>query len=182
MGQSDDVVRPVPVLLRAVAVIRPHHRYPASGRHCRMHLLEEQGDRLLTWQMLEKIGDEYPVEVVLGQLGLLDLRGDPPHTGGVVGLGVGDLVDRNTLLGGYRLDELPPPRGGVEDTTRVPHQAVYMGSDLVPDGGAGTLVDVAEPVCVEALVVQGDLLLGRLRKRSKIPSRRSAGPCRSTPS
>jgi hypothetical protein len=48
---------------------------------------------------------------------------------------------------------------------------VHVGGDLLPDARAGDLVDVAEPVCVEALVVQFDLLLGGLRKRSKTTSR-----------
>jgi hypothetical protein len=47
-----------------------------------------------------------------------------------------------------------------------------VGRDLLPDGRTGSLVDAAEPECVEALVVQFDLLLGGgLRKGSKISSR-----------
>ena len=48
----------------------------------------------------------------------------------------------------------PRPGGRVEDLLRRAHQAVDVGADLAPDRDPRVLVDVAEAVRVEALVVQ----------------------------
>ena len=64
VGQRDVVVGAVPVLVGAVAVVRPHDRDPAALLHRAVHLFEEGGDRLLVVEVLEEVGDEDAVEVV----------------------------------------------------------------------------------------------------------------------
>ena len=88
-----------------------------------------------------------------GELGLHDLGRDHGRVGLVQGLLVADCVDRPGLLRGNRADELAAAGGRIEDLLRAPHQLVHMGPDLLPDSDPRVLVDVAEPVGVEALEV-----------------------------
>ena len=165
VGERDVMVGAVPVVLRAVAVVGPHDRNPAARFHRVAHLFEEGGDRLLVVQVLEEVGDEDAVKVGGRQVGVLDFRDDPFGHRFVGCLGVGDLVDRPGLLGRDRLDELAAAGGRIEDGGRTTHQPVYVRRDLAPDRGPGTLVDVAEAVVVQALIVHrgGDLLCSGLR-------------------
>ena len=146
VGQRDVVIGAVPVLVGAVAVVRPHDRDPAALLHRPVHLFEEGGDRLLVVEVLEEVGDVDAVEVVLGQLGVHDHRGDHLRVGLVRRLLVADRVDRPGLSRRHGADELAAPGCRVEDLLRAPHQAVDVGRDLVPDGRAAVLVDVPEAV------------------------------------
>ena len=118
-----------------------------------MHPFEEGRYRLLVVEVLEEVGDVDAVEVIAGQLRLHDRRGDDLRLGLVGGLLVADGVHGPGLLRGDSADELAPSGGRIEDLLRASHQTVDVRPDLPPDGEAAGLVDVAEAVGVEALVV-----------------------------
>ena len=153
VGEGDVVIGAVPVLVGAVAVVGAHDRDPPAALHRGVHLFQEGGDRLLVVEVLEEVGDEDAVEVVAGELGVHDHRGNHGGVGLVGGLLVADGVDRPGLLGGDRADELAAAGGRVEDLLRAAHQAVDVGADLLPDRDPAVLVDVAEAEAVKALVV-----------------------------
>ena len=157
VGEDECVVGHVEVLARAVTEVRAHDRDPPAGSHGVVHPAEECRHRLLREQVLQEVRHEHAVEVRRGQIGLEDVRDDRSHVRAVRPFGIRHLVDRPPLLRRHGVDELAPPGSRIEDRLRMSHQTVDERRDLVPDRRPGTLIDVAEAVFVEALVVHGDM-------------------------
>src|SRR5262249_31927639 len=57
---------------------------------------------------------------------------------------------------GHRCDELAAARGRIQDTARRAHPAVQVARDLLPHCLPAGLIDVAEPVLVQPLIVHAN--------------------------
>jgi hypothetical protein len=104
--------------------------------------------------VLEEVRDPDDVEVVRRQLDVHDVADDRLDAGLRPTFLVGDEVDRPALLRRDRVQELAATRSRVQHALGPAEALVDEGPDLAPDGRPGALVDVAEAVVVEALVVQ----------------------------
>src|SRR5580692_627193 len=102
--------------------------------------------------MLKEVGDEDTVEVVRRKVSVQDV-GNYYFNIGLTEFVVIDGVHRPPLRCRYRVDELAAARGRVEHLLRRAHAAVYIGGDFMPDRLAPHLVDIAEAILVQALVV-----------------------------
>src|SRR5215469_6622430 len=97
--------------------------------------------------MLQEVGDEDAVEVLLRQLGVHDV-GDDHLDAGVLQVSLADEVHAPPFCRRYRGDELTTTRGRVEDRSRLPQAQVDIARDLPPDRLPARLIDIAEPVRV----------------------------------
>jgi hypothetical protein len=155
MGQDHRVVGAVEVVLGAVPEVRAHDRYPAARLHHVKQLAEHGSDRVLVRQVLEEVRKEYAVEVILRQVGVHDVRDDHLHPGGLK-VALPDEVDAPALGRRDRCDELAAARGRIQHTARRAHPAVQVTRDLLPHCLPAGLIDVAEPVLVQPLVVHAN--------------------------
>jgi len=122
------------------------------GRHRAAQLAKHVRHGVLARQVLKEVREEDAVEVALGKFGVHDVGDDHPHAGGL-DVALLDQVDTPALGGGNLGDELPAPGRGVDDALRRVHPRVHVPGDLTPDRLPASLVDIPEPVGVEALVV-----------------------------
>src|SRR5262249_37570906 len=112
-------------------------------------------DRLLVRQVLEEVRKEYAVEIIPREVGVHDVRDDHLHPGGLK-VALPDEVDAPALGRGHRCDELAAARGRIQDTARRAHPAVQVARDLLPHCLPAGLIDVAEPVLVQPLIVHAN--------------------------
>jgi hypothetical protein len=117
VGQDQGMVRAVEVRLRAEPEVGAHHGQPPAGVERGEQLAQDAGDGIHVGQVLEEVGHEDGVEVVLGQIGVQDVRDDHLYAG-IGEVRVLDRVDGPALLGRDHGDEFAPARRGIKDGFR----------------------------------------------------------------
>src|SRR5436190_4932386 len=115
VGEDHSVVGEVEIFAVAVAEVGSHDRDPAAGVQAVTHLFQERRDRLLAWKVLEEIRDEYPVEVLAGQICLHDLGNDQAGVLSGYPLLVRHGIDCPPLLRWNGVDELAASSRRIED-------------------------------------------------------------------
>ena len=152
MGQGESVVGAVEIFACAVPEVRADDSERATGFHRCVELGEHRAYRVLAGQVLEEIGDEDSVKIGRRELGVQDVFDDHLNVG-VTEFVVIDAIHRPPLRRGDRVDELAAARCRVKYLRRRAHASVEVGGDFLPDRLAALLVDVAEAVLVQPLVV-----------------------------
>jgi hypothetical protein len=162
MGEGHNMVGAVEVLAGAIPEVGPHDRDTATRFHHGVQLGQRGSNCVLVGQVLEEIRKEHAVEVAVWQVGVHEVGGDR-FDPGVVWYPLADPVDAPAFGGGHRGDELPAPGGRVKNAPGLAHPAVRVARDLLPYRLPAGLVDVAEPVGVQPLVVDAGRRKGRGR-------------------
>jgi hypothetical protein len=152
MAEDHRVVGAVEVLLRAVPEVGAHDRDPAARPHRVPQLRQHGANRVLVRQVLEEVRHENAVEVLTRQLDVHDVADDHFHVGRF-DVALPDEVDAPPVAGGHRRDELAAAGRRIEDAARLAKSLVDVPGNLGPDRLPAGLVDIAEPVGVQPLVV-----------------------------